>query len=373
MKPDLYMASVSDVHLGHPKTPTLHITTNLGRAFPDRESTHALDLILFGGDLFDRLLALNQIDVPQILEWAGHFIQMCEKHKIHVVFMEGTPGHDWGQARILEVLQRLGMGKQYFHYVTELSILRIDDLDVDILLVPDEWRPEPDDTWMEARELLRERGLEQVDFTVVHGAFEFQLPEHVKVPRHQSERYESITRHRVFGAHIHTPSTKGKVRVNGSFDRLSHNEEEEKGHWRLRFQPDRAPEETFVINTHAKVYKTLDCSGMEIERALDSIAIEVGKVPTGSHLRIKANKQDPILVSFDTLRKRHPDIHWSSKVLESEAVQPNLLVDLREAYTQVQITPENIRELLERKLGELTSDPILLERCAARMREIIPV
>ena len=371
MKPDLYAASVSDIHLGHPKTPTLHITTNLGRAFPDKDSTHQLDLILFGGDLFDRLLSLNQADVPQILEWAGHFIQMCEREKIHAVFLEGTPGHDWGQARILEVLKKLGMGRHYFHYVTDLSILRIDDLDVDILLVPDEWRPEPDDTWREVRELLRERQLEQVDFTVVHGAFDFQLPEHVKVPKHLSERYESITRHRVYGAHIHTPSTRGKIRVNGSFDRLAHNEEEQKGHWRIKFHPNRPPEDVFVVNQHAMVYKTLDCTGMTVEAALDHVAVEVGKVPPDSHLRIKANKGDPILVSFDTLRKRHPTIHWSSKAVEVETVQPNLLVDLRETYSQIQITPENIKELLEKKLLELTSDPALLQRCTARMNEII--
>lgn len=372
MKPDLYLASVSDIHLGHPKTPTLHITTNLGRAFPDRESTHKLDLILLGGDLFDRLLSLNQVDVPQILEWAGHFIQMCAREKIHAVFLEGTPGHDWGQAKILEVLKSLGMGQQYFHYVSELKILTIDELGVDILLVPDEWRPEPDDTWREVRELLRERQLEQVDFTVVHGAFDFQLPEHVKVPKHQSGRYESITRHRVYGAHIHTPSVRGKIRVNGSFDRLAHNEEEEKGHWRLQFYPDKPPVDTFIVNEHAMVYKTIDCTGLEIDVALDRLTLEVGRVPPGSHMRIKASKGDPILAGFDTLRKRHPDIHWSSKAVEVDVIQPNLLVDLRASFTQVQITPENIRELMERKLLELTSDPVLLQRCTARMHEILP-
>lgn len=371
MKPDFYVASLSDIHLGHPKTTTDHIITNLRREFPDVESTHKLDAIFFGGDLFDRLLSLNQFDVAIILEWAGLLFQMAERNKIHLYIMEGTPSHDWGQQKILEVLKKLGMGKHYVHFVNELSIVYNADLDINILFVPDEWRPEPDDTWMEVRQLLMEKGLEQVDFTLLHGAFDFQLPEHVKVPKHTTERYQSITRHRVYGAHIHTSSVRGNVRVNGSFDRLSHNEEEDKGHWRLRFRDGQIVDEKFHVNKHAKVYTTIDLTGMELEAAFDKLAILVGKTKEDSHLRVKANKGDPILASFDVLRKRHPQIHWSSKVTEEETVQKNLLVDVRSTFTQIQITPENIEELLMQRLSQLTTDPAILQRCSSRMKELI--
>ena len=373
MKPDLYGASVSDIHLGHPKTLTDHIITNLRRAFPDVESTHKLDLIFFGGDLFDRLLSLNQFDVPMILEWAGNLFMMAEKHQIHLIFMEGTPSHDWRQQRLLEVLKKLGMGGKYVHFIDQLSIVHFDDLDIDVLFVPDEWRPEPDDTWMEVRELLREKNIEQVDFTILHGAFDYQLPEHVKVPKHVTERYQQITRHIVFGAHIHTASVRGNVRVNGSFDRLSHNEEEEKGHWRFKFTPGKdQPDIKFVVNRHAKVYKTIDCTKMELEPALDLLSIAAGQVPEDSHLRVKALKSDPIMASFDVLRKRHPQIHWSSKVTEEETeTQKNLLVDVRSAFNQIQITPENIEELLIDRLKGMTSDPSVLQRCAKRLKELI--
>lgn len=371
MKPDLYVASLSDIHLGHPKTSTLHITTNLGRAFPDVESTHKLDIIFFGGDLFDRLLSLNQIDVPQILEWAGHFIAMCQRNQIHVVFLEGTPSHDWGQTRLLDVLQKLGKGGEYFHYVTELSIVHFKDLDIDVLFVPDEWRPETDDTWREVRELMREQNLEAVDFTILHGAFDYQLPEHVKVPKHVTERYQLITSAHVFGAHIHTSTVRGNVRVNGSFDRLSHGEEEDKGHWRIKYPLGKEPIERFVINEHAKIYKTIDVTNVEVEEALNRLAYEVSMVPADSHLRIKANKSDGILQSFDVLRKKHPGIHWSAKATETESVQKHLLVDLRGTFAQVQITPENIAELMHERVQLLTNDATVLQRCTQRLQEII--
>ncbi len=370
MKPDLYLASLSDIHTGHPKTLTEAIINSLRRALPDVESTHKLDLILFGGDFFDRLLQLNQWDVPMILEWAGLFFQMAEREKIYVYFMEGTPSHDWGQQRVLQVLKKLGMGKRYVHFVDELSIVHNDDLDLDILFVPDEWRPEPDDTWMEVRQLMMDKGLEQVDFTVLHGAFDFQLPAHVTVPKHMSERYQSITRHRVYGAHIHTPSVNGNIRVNGSLERLSHNEEEDKGHWRCQFRDGQVFKDTFVVNEGAKIYKTFDYSGSQVDEALESISAEVVKLPDDSHVRIKANKGDGILSSFDVLRKRFPKIHWSSKATEAEVVQKNLLVDLRGTFAQVQITPDNIAELLSDRLDGLRLDPIVLERCQQRIREI---
>jgi hypothetical protein len=373
MKPDLYGASLSDVHLGHPKTPTDHIITNLRRAFPDVDSTHKLDVIFFGGDLFDRLLSLNQFDVPMILEWGGNLFRMAETHQIHIVFMEGTPSHDWRQQRLLEVLKKLGMGGKFVHFIEELSIVHFEDLDINVLFVPDEWRPEPDDTWMEVRELLREKNLEQVDFTLLHGAFDYQLPEHVKVPKHVTERYQQITKYAVFGAHIHSSTVRGNVYVNGSFDRLSHNEEEEKGHWRFKFKPGKEyPELKFVVNQHAKVYKTVDCTGLDLDEALDRLAIIVGLQPEDSHLRVKAPKAHPILTSFDVLRKRHPQINWSSKVTEDDnEVQKNLLVDVRSSFTQIQITPENIVELLTEKLKGLTSDPAVLQRCATRIKELI--
>ena len=371
MKPELNVASLSDIHLGHRKTPTLHITTNLGREFPDTETTQKLDIIFFGGDLFDQLLTLNQIDVPQILEWSAHFITMCARNKTHVVYMEGTPGHDWGQTRLLETLQKLGMGGPYFHYITELSIVHFDDLDIDVLFVPDEWRPEPDDTWMEVRELLRNKNLEQVDFTILHGTFEFQLPEHVKVARHSSERYQQITRHRVYGAHIHQASSRGNIRVNGSFDRLAHNEEEPKGHWRTHFKNGVVVRENFHINENAKIYQTVDCTGQPVEQALETLTKVVAQVPDDSHIRVKASVADPILANFDVLKKRYPTIHWSSKVSDKEVAQKNLLVDLRSTYTQIQITPENISQLLMEKVSQLTQDPTLIEQCQLRMKELI--
>lgn len=379
MKPELYGASISDVHLGHQRTKTRHIVDNLWKAFPNAESTGQLDVIFWGGDLFDRLLTLGEEAVPQILVWAYSFLEMAKERKIHVVFMEGTPSHDWAQTKLLKTIAEFGKGNPYFHYIDTLSIVHFDDLDADVLFVPDEWRPEPDDTWMEVRELLREKGLEKVDFTLLHGVFDHQLPDHVSVPTHVTERYVSITRHFVFGAHVHTPSVRdnfpadhGRLYVNGSFDRLAHGEEESKGHWRFRFPTDKPPQCWFVVNEGAQIYKTLDCTKKSLEESLAFLQ-QVSKLPEDSSIRVQANKDDPILANFDVLRREYPHIHWSSKPNEAveKDVQKNLLVDLRSAYASVQITRDNLEELLMERIGLRTNDPDQLQRCARRIQEVV--
>lgn len=371
MKPDLYMASISDIHLGHPKTPTQHITSNLVRAFPDGPSTHALDMIVIGGDLFDRLLSADQIEVLQILEWAAQLALMCEREKIHLVLMEGTPSHDRSQSKMFEVFKTMGITKKYFHYITDLSIVRFDDLEIDILFVPDEWRPEPDDTWKEVVALLREQNLSQVDFTILHGTFDYQLPEHIKTARHTLSRYEEITRHYIFGAHIHVPSVRGKLRVNGSFDRLCHNEEHDKGHWRVKFIPGGKTEERFIVNENAKTYKTIDCSGMEADEALMKVRSIAKSVKDGSHLRIKANNGEAVLSNLDVLRKEYPELHWTTKGVELEQVQQNLLVDMRGVYENIQITPNNIVELVLNKMKAQGIDDDEAHRSVSYLTEFV--
>ena len=66
------IACISDIHLGHRRTPTRLIVDNLYRAFPDSAETRALDVICIVGDLFDRLLTAPDPD----LKWneeRGHY------------------------------------------------------------------------------------------------------------------------------------------------------------------------------------------------------------------------------------------------------------------------------------------------------------
>ena len=370
MSSDFNIASISDVHLGHPNTPTKGVLDNLRRAFPDNEETGKLDMIWIGGDLFDRSMSLHDPNVTEIKIWAYWFLRMCAKRKIKVRVLEGTPSHDWRQNLLLVSCNELGRLGADLKYVDTLSIEHLDDLNLDILYIPDEWTPETDDTWVQTLQLLKTHGLEKVDYAVIHGSFTFQLPAHVKTPMHIPERYLSIVRKYIFVGHVHKHGQYERILANGSFDRLTHGEEEAKGHWRVKVGGANGDELVFVENTGAKIYKTVDCSGLPVEDALKKVDA-IAKLPEGSHLRIAATKQDPILASMDLMRRKYPHLHLTSKVTEGASVQANLLVDLRSTFQQINITSNNITELVMSRLRTMTTDDRVLARCAQRLSEIV--
>ena len=362
------IASLSDVHLGHHNTPASEILANLYKAFPDNEVTGELDAIFIGGDLFDRLLTLKDPAVPQIQVWANHFLRMVARRNILVRVLEGTGSHDWGQNWILPAENENSQIGADLKYVTTLSIEYIERLDRTVLWVPDDWRPETDDTWAEVVQLLQQAGLEQVDLAVVHGAFTHQLPPVVHAPMHRPERYLGIVRDYVFGAHIHKSSVYERILCNGSFDRIAHGEEEPKGHWLATLDRKHGNSVQFVENKGAKAYITIDCTGLIVEDALATIRTVAGGYPPGSHMRVKGNWNDPIMNSMDMLRNHYPLYRWTSLAEKKKETQAKLLVDLRSEFTQIAITPANIEELLMAKIAQLTADSATIERCRQHLK-----
>lgn len=345
----IHSASVGDIHLKHPNTPTLHILENLYKAFPDNEETGQLDILYIEGDLFDRLIFLNDDVVPDIERWVSSLLWMCSRRNIIVRVLEGTPSHDNRQSRMFVTAKEIEKIPVDMKYVTTLSIEYIESLGINVLYVPDEWRPETDQTWLEVCELLQQKGLQQVDYACMHGAFTYQLPEVARVPKHDMQRYLSIVKHYIFIGHIHIASRYERILAAGSFDRISHGEEEPKGHYRIRVDPKHGDTITFIENKGAKKYLTIDCTNLSLDDALIKLDI-ASKVPPNSAIRVEAHRSDPILVSLDVLRRKYPTISWSTKTEMGTGIQANLLQDHRQQYREIQINSTNIAQLVEEKM-----------------------
>lgn len=362
MNSDLYVASVSDVHLGHRQTPTKQILTNLRQAFPNSEATGELDAAFIVGDLFDGPLPHYSDDAVLIQLWIYDFIRMAAERDIIVRVLEGTRSHDWKQNIWFNVVKRISQLDVDVKYISELSIEYIPKLDIHVLYVPDEWRPETDQTWMEVKQLLAEKNLEQVDFTLIHGAFAEQMPEQANCPKHLAERYQSITRKKVFAGHIHQKWSFGNILGNGSFDRLGHGEEDSKGHWRVRYQ--NGNEKVWhVENRGAMIYKTIRCNKLPVEEALIKIEREVASLPDGSQVRIEARQADAIINSLDLLKKKYRQFVWTVKTSDKKDAQAKLLVDHRPKIKGIPITASNIRQLIEERLSTFEMTPEMRKAC----------
>ena len=358
----LRIVVLSDIHLGHPNTPTVEIIQNLNLAFPDTIEANSIDLLLIAGDTFDRLMHLPDPNVIEIRLWINRLLRFCKKYDIVLRVLEGTPSHDWKQSRLWVHLNELAAIGADVAYVESLSIEYLERFDINILYVPDEWNPECDDTWLEVQQLLRKRGLTEVDFTVMHGAFNYQLPVSAGISVHDPARYRSITKYYVFIGHIHLHSIRERIIAPGSFDRIAHGEEGPKGHLDIIVRKDAKHELRFIENMGAKQYVTLVCTNKEVDKTLKFLEKKLNKLPPNSYVRIEAAKSDPIFVSLDVLKKGFPFLKFSTKVSGSNEITSQTLIDLRNNYQPIALNSENIRKLLVERLIQRGTEPEVLKR-----------
>lgn len=372
MKKNIFsLGATGDIHLGHPKTLTEHILANLELAFPTSIETEELDMIVLNGDVFDRLLNFPDNSVTEIELWVSIFLRRCKALDIVVRVLEGTPSHDWKQSNVFEKINAIGNIGCDIKHVKTLSIEYIERFKKSFLYVPDEWEPENDDTWKQVKELLSINGLDKVDFAFMHGSFPHQLPSHVKVPMHDPDRYQSIVKYIIVVSHIHKPSISGRIYAPGSFDRLTHGEEEPKGHIRFHLKDDDTWNVIFHENKNAKIYKTISCLGLTVDEALEKISAIVKTVPDNSFIRIEAEKQDAIIVSLDVLKNKFPNIVWDTKIAVKDSSGKEMLIDMRAKFKGMDITRENLFGLLMDRIKSKNKDNVITEQCSKLLTETI--
>ncbi len=363
-RPKLRTISISDIHLGHAKTPSSYIIDNLDRDFAPGARWEDVDIVFFVGDIFDRALTAYDPQLFLVTAWMRRFLRMAKHYGIIVRALEGTPLHEWGQSRWMEEANEAAGAN--FKWVKTLSIEHIEELGIDVLYVPDEWKPDPDDVWKDVVRVLADAGLEQVDYTLFHATFDHQLPD-INIPKHMGQRYQDITRRYVFSGHIHQKSRRGNILCNGSYDRIAHGEEGPKGYWDVTWN-NGDDQIVFVENKGAKIYKTFDCSDMSMDQILEHLKA-AADLPMDSHARIKAKAGDPILASMREIKSLYPHVFWSEKTMESKDVQKTMMVDKRSEFRQTQLTEQNLPELLMARIRAKVSDPVLLKRCAELLAE----
>ncbi len=341
---------MGDIHLGHPNTNTMHILDGLRTALPANSKMAEFDICFIAGDFFDRLLHMPDPNVYEIKLWVTGFLKMCKKYDIVLRVLEGTPSHDWAQSKLFIDQNELVSINADVKWVKALSIEHIERFGIDVLYVPDEWNPECDDTWKEVQGLLSDRDLTQVDFSVMHGAFDYQLPSHVPAPTHDPARYRSITRYLIFIGHIHKHTVDDRIVAAGSFDRLTHGEEETKGHIEVIARKNGNHDITFIPNPNAMLYKTLNVSSMDLPKALTALEKKISKLPERCYVRIQAAKTDPILQNLDTLRAKFPRVTFSSKVNKDPDLHLETIINIKCDYVPIHITNSNIQKLLMERL-----------------------
>ncbi len=373
----LNIAETSDVHLGHNRTPTEFIVTNLERAFPDNPETAALDIIIFAGDVFDQLIPLPEEGVVTEVEiWILGFLIICAKYDIMVFIDEGTPRHDRKQSYLFEHVNHIYKVGATIVYSKRLQVYKCPKHNASFLFVPDEWKPDHNETYREAAAAIARAGLDKVDFAIMHGAFEYQFPAHLDLPTHDSTLWLDLVREWIFIGHVHEKSQHDRILAAGSFDRLTFGEEAPKGHWRVkcRGKGKESDEITFVENTHAMRYDTLDVEGMELTAVVK--LVEDQNMQKGQNLRLLCTKLCPAFFTERELQNTFPDFRLIVKAKKekasdrAESTQIDPLAPVRKVVA-IDINRDNIRRLMEERLMEKITDESVRTRMLDLMEGVL--
>lgn len=358
---------ISDIHLGNKRNPTARKIALLRKAIPDDAVTAQLDYIWIAGDTYDDLLNHSSEEVIEIDFWIASLLRLCKKHHIKLRVLLGTRSHDYTQPKRFTAINHLAKIDADLQYIDDICV-KVEN-GISILYVPDDMDRDTDRIFHVVKTKMMEQGLEQVDFAIMHGQFEHQLPEVVRAPKHNLEKYLSIVKHYIFIGHVHIHSVKDRAIAQGSFDRDRHGEELPKGH--VRFEVNLTTNDRrcrFVVNKDAMIFKTLKIVQKDIDAVIDLLKKQIfGKIPDGSHVRLMAPKEHPIHANAKRIDSLFPLIRFTiNQNVDENKPSPNL-IDTLVTYKTVEITPSNVVELTMDKVKSLTQDPALLSLCKELM------
>ena len=353
---------LSDIHVGARSTTASEIIEHLTKYF-DNFSDHSelakIDALFLAGDLWDNTIQLSSEVVDLFVPFFHRFLCWASRNNIIVRFMEGTPFHDRRQNQILTRITEVSGLKVDFKYVSQLSIEYIEKIQKHILYVPDECRPTAELIQSDIDALLIEQRIDKVDIAIMHGMFNYQLG-FIPMNSHVLDEawFLDRVRYYIHIGHIHTASQYNRILAQGSFDRLSHGEEEPKGAILVKQLSENEYGHFFIENVLAKQYKTVAVKG-SVEQALKTIDKAIKKLPHGSFVRIQAISSHPIFQGFETLIRKYPLFTFSKKAVAEDEDIKKPVQETKNEYVPVIL---NETTLVDAVMNEvMTRQPLLPE------------
>ena len=374
-KQPLRVASISDIHLGNTRCTTKEIIEKMKKFLLNDQFLSEIDLLFIPGDVFDDDISMKRVDCQEIVQWGLHLLNVCGKNNVIVRVVEGTPKHDRTQFKniiaqnegILECKKAqhpLGLHSADIKYFSKITIDRIESLGIDVLYIPDEANHHSADTLAQVHELLALKGLEQVDFIVMHGMFHYQgVPGAHQNTIHDEEEYIRLCRKSIFVGHIHQASVyKKRIFAQGSFDRNCHGDEKQKGFWKNTYRGNELTSSEFIVNKDSKVFKTIRIDEFNIDEGVERVIEWCGKSVPGSCCRIQMESRKSAKEWEDHFVRGWPEFNWSSigtKEISTNSAGVGLIVD-EETFIPLIINENTILDLCKTRMlaTEIHSDTL---------------
>lgn len=364
--------TLSDLHLGNPRTTAEEMVVGLRYLLPDNSKTAELDFIFFAGDVFDDLLHLNHPAVTHIDSYFVYVFALAKKYGIRVRFLDGTPRHEWRQIRrLIELNKNSGINADV-EYFTAISIEYVEAFDLNILYVPDEARDTAALVYKDVQAVLKAKDLEKVDIAIMHGQFDFQLVEvaqdHVT---HNSQAYLDLVHSLIFVGHVHTHRVFERIVGQGSTDRIAFGEPEAKGCVRWEVFEDGSHHYEFVPNIHAKIYATVECFNMDQNQILEHIEQKTSDLPTGAWVRLKAESSNPVFQKTEVVLRKYPAFTWRFDPVAPKKEGKDREIEEAPIYVPPSIDRENVVGLIIERMIKMGATPEMVARAREKLAGVI--
>lgn len=331
-------------------------------------------MIFIEGDFFDTIMLYNNPYLHRIYSWITALLVRCAKYNIALRILEGTPSHDMKQPRwfvSINEVQKINADCRYFD---TLVIERNELLGLDILYLPDEWDSPLENCYVAAKRAIKEIGEVQVDYVVMHGNFEYQLPKVMGLSAHNSALWQELVRYNILIGHVHTHSTYGKIVASGSLNRLRHREESPKGYCSIIGYSDGTTDVTFLPFAEAKTYTTITVPEIEdTDKLVEFINKKLIGIRPDSHIRWAHENSISLLSIVNYAKVEYPDINFTSKLIESadKVVQQSVLPKISSSRIGIDITKDNISKLLVAELERRGKSHSNISDAETLLQEII--
>ena len=277
------------------------IATNLVTMFESTPDIASADYIILSGDTTDKLLTVASnphLDGTNALIYIGKY---CIRHGIKLRILEGTPSHDRKQIAAFALIVKELMPELDFLYITDITIVR--ESDCTVLYVPDEIRQTTSETLLEVKRIMSEMNIEKVDTAVMHGAFDHSMPFGKPEHTHIEAEYLALVRGYIIIGHIHGHKVFSRIITPGSFDRLAHGEEEDKGIiMTLTYKNPDQNSWVFIKNRAAKIFKTISVTQGTDEELIAHLAEFTRHYPDGAAIRLALPEGSPLIMSNEAER-----------------------------------------------------------------------
>lgn len=356
-KKSLEICSISDIHLGNNRVSTYEMCERLREVFfPEMV---LCDILFIVGDITDTALSLGDSDTTILLGFFIDLFRLAEEYDITIVMIRGTVSHDRDHLRALQVLHNRYGFKNSLYYSEKVGVEEIKEYGLKIAYFPDNLPyATSDEAIAVVKEQMHQRGWDHVDYALVHGYFKEVLPE--GIPREpqctfREEQFSFVTRAVMVG-HVHTPAHFGHIYYHGSFDRLGHGEEEDKGFLRVT-DANGDIKVRVVKNPYATPFITIDLSAYPSgEEAVVKYQERMKKLPLElrHHIRVKHPLAEVRIALSKFSAKHYPNVRFTHEA-SKKGKNDDTAVVIQDETLLASLTPPTEESLPDMILSFLTT------------------